>query len=386
MQEASEPNSVRAQTRSGERSALKICTLAAVRHFNVKSQPEQSVELFDGLLQFRPELPIPMPVRQMPSMKNVLVIERIAPSATALLDARPDISWKLVSDTSPSSLLEAVRDADAITIRVAELPVHVLEAAPGLKVVSRHGVGYDNVPVDYCTGRGIAVAIVGNANSVSVAEHAIYLMLAAAKKGVMADSAVRSGEFSSRAELVGVELKGRTLLVVGCGRIGSELIPRAQAFGIRTLVYDPFFSGNLDPRTNIIRNLDDGLAQAEILSLHLPLTPETRMLIGERELRMLPKGAIVVNASRGGLIDEGALLDSIRAGHVFAAGLDTFETEPLPKNSPLTGEPRIVLSPHSAALTKESLRAMAELTVRNALDGLDGKLKKELVVNPEVLG
>ena len=327
-----------------------------------------------------------MLVCQMPSMKNVLVIERIAPSATALLDARPDISWKLVTDTTPSSLLEAIRDADALTVRVAHLPVHVLEAAPKLKVISRHGVGFDNVPVDYCTSRGIAVAIVGNANSVSVAEHALYLMLAAAKKGIMGDSAVRSGEFSSRSELVGVELKGKTLLVVGCGRIGSELIPRAQAFGIRTLVYDPFFSGKIDAQTKVVRNLDDGLAQADILSLHLPLTPETRMLIGELELRRLPKGAIVVNASRGGLIDEEALLKSIGAGHVFAAGLDTFETEPLPKNSPLTGEPRIVLSPHSAALTEESLSAMAEITVRNALDGLDGRLRKQLVVNPEVLG
>ena len=378
--------SVRAQFPNDGRSACKFRDLADFRHFSVKLRPEQAVELFGALHQFRPELPIPMPVCQMPSMKNVLVIERIAQSATALLDARPDISWKLVTDTTPSSLLEAIRDADALTVRVADLPVHVLEAAPKLKVISRHGVGFDNVPVDYCTRRGIAVAIVGNANSVSVAEHALYLMLAAAKKGIMGDSAVRSGEFNSRSKLVGVELKGKTLLVVGCGRIGSELIPRAQAFGIRTLVYDPFLSGNTDAHTKVVRNLDDGLAQADILSLHLPLTPETRMLIGERELRRLPKGAIVVNASRGGLIDEEALLKSIGAGHVFAAGLDTFETEPLPKNSPFTSEPRIVLSPHSAALTAESLSAMAELTVRNALDGLDGKLKKQLVVNPEVLG
>lgn len=357
-----------------------------MRHVSAKLQREQAVELFGGLLQFRLELPIPIPVCQMPEIKNVVVIERIAPSATALLDARSDISWKLVSDTTPSSLMKAIRDADALTVRVADLPEHVLEAAPRLKVISRHGVGFDNVPVDYCTRRGIAVAIVGNANSVSVAEHAMYLMLAAAKRGIMADSLVRSGEFSSRSELLGVELKGKTLLVVGCGRIGSELIPRAQAFGIRTLVYDPFFSKNMDARTKVVQDLDDGLSQAEILSLHLPLTPETRKLIGERELRMLPKGSIVVNASRGGLIDEDALLKSIREGHVFAAGLDTFETEPLPKNSPLVGESRIVLSPHSAALTTESLSAMAELTVRNALDGLDGKLKKQLVVNPEVLG
>ena len=356
-------------------------------HHSASRMPdEQSVESCCSLLQFQSEFLPAIPVRQMSSKKNVLVIEKIAPSATALLDARQDISWKLESDTSPSTLQEAIRDADAITVRVADLPVRVLEAAPKLKVISRHGVGYDNVPVDYCTSRGIAVAIVGTANSVSVAEHTLYLMLAAAKKGILADSAVRRGEFNSRAELVGIELKGKTLLVVGCGRIGSELIPRAQAFGIRTLVYDPYCDGQMDFQAEFVPNLDEGLAQAEILSLHLPLTPQTRMLIGERELRLLPKGAIVINASRGGLIDEDALLNSIRSGHVLSAGLDTFETEPLPKSSPLTGEPRIALSPHSAALTTESLRAMAELTVRNALDGIDGTLRRELVVNPEVLG
>lgn len=318
-------------------------------------------------------------------MKKLLVIQPLAPSAMSLLDERKDVSWEVVNDASPSALIPAIKEADAVTVRTAELPVKTLEAASKLKVIARHGVGYDNIPISYCTERKIPVALTIGANAVSVAEHTMYLILAAAKLGVASDHAVREGRFASRSELVGVELSGKTLLVAGCGRIGRELVPRARAFGLHPLVYDPFLSGPLPEGAERAGSLDEALSRAEILSLHLPLSSATKGLIGERELRLLPTGAIVVNASRGGLVDEGALLRLIRSGHLSAAGLDTFETEPLPGDSPLALERRIVMSPHSAALTKESLQAMGEMTVQNALDGIDGKLERQNLANPEAL-
>lgn len=318
-------------------------------------------------------------------MKKLLVIQPLAPSAMSLLDGRMDVSWEVVNDTSPSALIPAIKEADAVTVRTAELPVEALEAASKLKVIARHGVGHDNIPISYCTERKIPVALTVGANAVSVAEHTMYLILAAAKLGVESDTAAREGRFAARSELTGVELSGKTLLVAGCGRIGRELVPRARAFGLNLLIFDPYLGSPLPEGAERAGSLDEALPRSHILSLHLPLTSDTKNLIGERELRLLPTGAIVVNASRGGLVDEDALLRLIRSGHLMAAGLDTFETEPLPGDSPLALERRIVMSPHSAALTAESLQAMGEMTVQNALDGIDGKLVRQNLANPEAL-
>ena len=198
----------------------------------------------------------------------------------------------------------------------------------GLRVISRHGVGYDNIPVEYCTKRRIAVTITADANAVSVAEHAMFLMLAAARNANLMDAAVRHNNFDSRSDHLGLELSGRTLLIVGFGRIGKQLAARAQAFGMRVIVHDPFVAGTGQENFEFAADLSAGLAQANALSIHVPLTDATRGLIGGRELDLLKDQAIVVNASRGGLIDEGALLERIRSGKLHGAGIDTFDTEP----------------------------------------------------------
>ena len=318
-------------------------------------------------------------------MNKVLVIQPLLPTSLALLDQHPEVSWEMVHDCSPSYLKEKVRDATAITVRVAALPKSVLENAPILKVISRHGVGYDNVPVDYCTSRKIAVTVVGDANSTAVAEHAMFLILAAARSAIEMDAAVREGDFGARFRSSGLDLHGRTLFIVGCGRIGRKLSPRARAFGMKVVFYDPYVDEKSVPGAEFVSTLEEGLKRADVVSLHVPLTPDTRSILGAKELDILPRDAIVVNASRGGLIDEGALLERIQSGQIHGAGLDTFAQEPLPPDSPLTSEGRIVLSPHSASLTKETLQTMGDITVRNALDGIFGKLNPSLVVNPEVL-
>lgn len=319
-------------------------------------------------------------------MNNVLVVQPVHPEALALLDARPDIAYQIVTDHSEANLLPLVAEADAITLRDAPFSRALLAAAPKLKVVSRHGVGYDNVPVEACTARGIPVTVVGPVNAVSVAEQTLLLMLAAARGAVVLDAATRAGDFAARRRVTGLELKGKVLLLVGFGRIGREVAARALAFGMRIRVFDPHLLEPPPAPIDAASSLDEGLAGANVVSLHVPLTDQTRGLLGAPQFARMPAGAIVVNASRGGLLDEGALLAAIRSGHLHGAGLDTFATEPLPADSPLLAERRIVLSPHSAALTEDSLRAMGMATVRNALAGIDGTLDPKLVVNPTVLG
>lgn len=317
--------------------------------------------------------------------KKIVVIQPLRPEALRLLEERSDILFEVVTDLSPNRLLNCVADADALTVRDAQLTVEVLAAAPRLKVISRHGVGFDNIPVEYCTWRGIPVTTVGDVNAISVAEQTMFLLLAAARNGMVLDEAVRRGDFAARARNPGVELRGRALLLIGFGRIGREVAVRAAAFGMDVLVFDPHVDRSSGPRVRFVDDLREGLQKADVISLHVPLTPGTRNLIGQIELAQLPPGAIVINTARGGIIDEAALLEAIKSGRLRAAGLDTFAIEPLPCGHPITKERQIALSPHSAALTEECLIAMGVATVRNALAGLDGRLDPDLVVNKTVL-
>lgn len=314
------------------------------------------------------------------------MVQPVRPEALALLEARQDIAHEVVTDFSQANLLRHVAAVEALIIRDAPLPAAVLEAAPLLKVVSRHGVGYDNIPIDYCTRRGLPVTVVGDVNAASVAEHALFLMLAVAKWGVRLDRAVRAGDFAARGRLTAVELRGRVLLVVGFGWVGREVARRAAAFGMEVIVYDPLAERGRDPGVRFADDLEEALAEAQVVTLHLPLGPDTRHLIGARELAAMRAGAILVNTARGGIVDEAALIAALDRGHLLGAGLDTFETEPLPTSHPLARRDDVVLSPHSAALTDEALVAMGVAAVRNALAGIDGSLAPRLVVNRSVLG
>lgn len=318
-------------------------------------------------------------------MKKVLVIQPLRPEALALFDERADISYEVVTDFSPANLLRHVDGVDAITIRDAPLPVEVVNAATDLAIVSRHGVGYDNVPVEVCTARNIPVTVVGPVNAISVAEQAMFLMLAAAKAGVALDTRIRAGDFAARSRIQGIQLSGRTLLIVGYGNIGQEVAERARAFAMKIIAFDPYADRQAFPGVRFAETLEAGLKEADVVSLHVPLTDATRNLLASKELDLLPASAIVINTARGGLIDEEALLARVKSGRLHGAGLDTFVEEPLPHGHPITTDERIVLSPHSSALTDESLLAMGMMTARNALAGLDGNLDPNLVINKSVL-
>jgi len=261
-------------------------------------------------------------------------------------------------------------------------------AAPRLKVVARHGVGYDNVPVDALNARGIPLAIVGNVNAQTVAEHTLFLMLALAKRGAVRDRAVREGQWdAARAQGGTWELAGRTLLLVGFGRIGREVARRARAFDMAVLAYDPYVDRAAVAELGV-EKADDwraALPAADIVSLHLPRTPETENMIGAAELRAMKPTAVVINTARGGLIDETALADALEAGEVAGAGLDTLDREPPGPDHRLLALDAVVFSPHSAALTEECLSRMGVSATENILAGLDGSLDPALVVNRDAL-
>ena len=318
-------------------------------------------------------------------MYKVLVLRTLHPKAIELFELRNDVEYEIVEDTSSKTLKRLIANVHAITVRDTIITTELIQAAPALKVVSRHGVGFDNVCMEECNRRGIPIALVGPLNAVAVAEHTFFLILSAARVGIEQDNAIREGDFGIRDRITAFELSGKTLLIVGYGRIGSRVAHRAKAFNMKVVVYDPYLGANNNDEISMVSTLEEGLKLADIVTLHLPLSPETYKLIGTRELSLMPRGSILINASRGGIVDEMALFDAVNGGQLHGAGLDVFATEPLPQDSPLLLSKRIVLSPHAASFTRETLQAMSIKTAENALAGIDGTLDPMLVANPEVI-
>jgi D-3-phosphoglycerate dehydrogenase len=257
----------------------------------------------------------------------------------------------------------------------------ILNAATRLRVVGRAGVGVDNVDVDTATRRGVIVMNAPGGNTISTAEHAFSLLLCVARKIPAADAMIHGGSWN-RKNLEGVELYNKTLGIIGMGRIGSELSRRAIAFGMRVLAFDPYLSASRarSLQVELVEEIDELLAAADFISLHTPLTAETRHILNAERLAKTKRGVRIINCARGGLIDEQALADAISSGHVAGAALDVFETEPLPPDSPLRKIPNLVLTPHLGASTAEaqesvgieiaqSIRAaLLEGTIRNAVN------------------
>ncbi len=322
----------------------------------------------------------------MADRRKVLVVQPISPVAMELFAARDDVTVEVLPDFRPGTIAAAIVDAHAVLIRDAPLAGAAVEAAERLRVVSRHGVGYDNVPIAACTAKGVPVTIIGDVNTTAVAEHALYLLLAVAKNGPRFDQAVRAGDFAARGRRTNTELRGKTLALVGYGRIGQELASRARALGMTIAAYDPWADRRLHADVAFADTLETLLEHADVVSLHVPLTPDTRGLIGAHAFARMKAGAILVNAARGGIVDEPALIAALEGGRLAGAGLDVFAREPVTADDPLLAREDIVFSPHNAALTAESLVEMGRAAVCNVLDAFDGKLDPKLVVNREALG
>src|SRR5271167_683210 len=261
------------------------------------------------------------------SLPVVLIADKLAESTVAALGDQVEVRW--VDGPNREKLLAAVPEADALLVRSAtNVDADVLNAGTKLKIVARAGVGLDNVDVDAATAHGILVVNAPTSNIHSAAEHAVALLLAAARQIPAADASLREHDWK-RSAFSGTEIFGKTVGVVGLGRIGQLVAQRLAAFGAHVVAYDPYVAAARAAQLGIeLLSLDELLSRADFISVHLPKTPETAGLIGREALAKTKPGVIIVNAARGGLIDEAALADAISSGHVRAAGVDVYSKEP----------------------------------------------------------
>jgi D-3-phosphoglycerate dehydrogenase len=300
----------------------------------------------------------------------VLIADKLAQSTVAALGDQVEVRW--VDGPDREKLLAAVPEADALLVRSATtVDAEVLAAAPKLKIVARAGVGLDNVDVDAATERGVLVVNAPTSNIHSAAEHALALLLAASRQIPAADATLREHTWK-RSKFSGTEIFGKTVGIVGLGRIGQLVAARIEAFGTHVIAYDPYVSPARAAQLGIeLLPLDELLARADFISVHLPKTPETAGLIDKQALAKTKPGVIIVNAARGGLVNEAALAEAVSSGHVRAAGLDVYSSEPC-TDSPLFELPQVVVTPHLGASTEEAQdRAGTDVaeSVRLALAG-----------------
>lgn len=312
-----------------------------------------------------------------------LIAEPIHPEGERILRAA-GIAVRHAAAPDLAAAPQDLADATAVIVRDA-LPAAAIDAAPRLAVIANHGTGTDAVDVAHATALGIPVVYTPASNVQAVAEHAVMLMLAVARRAVAADRAVRTAEPGYRTRQETLSLHGKTLAVLGFGQTGSRVARMAAGLGMRVLVWSPRTDPQEAARAGAqwLAGLDEALAQADVVSLHRPLRPDTRHTLDARTLALLKPTAIVVNTSRGGLIDEAALAGRLRAGALFGAGLDVFETEPLPPSSPLAGLDNVVLTPHVAGSTQDALFETASQCARQIVDVLAGR-RPEWLVRPEV--
>ncbi len=325
----------------------------------------------------------------MPSnRKKVLVPHTMGQEGVALLAARDDIEVQSYSATiTQAELLPILGEASGIALSGTPYRQAELDASPAIEVVARIGVGYDAVEVPALTARKVPLMVAGTANSTSVAEHALYLMMTLAKRGPALHGMVRDGRWGDRHGGLPGELAGKTVLIVGFGRIGTRSAKRCAGFDMAVLVYDPYVRAETIRAAGYgpVSELDAALPRVDFVTIHCPKTPETVGLFNAARLARMKRGAFVVNTARGGIIDEPALYEALSTGRLAGAGLDVFEAEPTPVNNKLLQLDNVIASPHMAGVTTELVAGMARVTAENIIGVLDGRPNRAHAINPEVL-
>ena len=318
------------------------------------------------------------------SKQKVLVSQPIHESGMRVLSEK--FEARVASDASEATLVREVRDCAGMLVRTAPIPASVIEAAPGLKVIARHGVGYDNIDVAAATRRKVLVCITPRANALSVAEHVLAFMLAWAKRIVPYDAATRKNEWEIRNSYSAFDLDGKTLGILGMGRIGMLVCQKAKAaFNMEVLAYDPLVPKEAMEKAGAkVVAIQKILKASDFVTLHVPSMPETKGMISTAQLNMMKRSAFLINCARGPIVDEPALVKAIKEGVIAGAGLDVFDPEPPLADNPLFGLPNVLLSPHSAGLTVECVIRMATHAAQAIADVLEGR-RPEGIVNPEVL-
>jgi len=324
--------------------------------------------------------------------KKLLVTESLSPRGRALFAERGDIEViefpNMISASDFEALLHAQAPVHGVALGATRFGERELDASQDMKVVARIGVGYDAVDVPALSKRKVPLMTAGTANSPSVAEQALFMMLTLAKRGVELHALVKTGAWATRLGLLPFDLFGKTLLIVGFGRIGSRTAKRALAMEMTVQVYDPYKSAEEIAAAGCepVSDLDAALPHADFISLHCPKTPETTAMIDARRLSRMKPTAYLINTARGGIVVEAALYDALVAGRLAGAGLDVFEQEPPPLGHKLFDLPNVIIAPHVAGVTREALDRMGEQTARNMLSALDGAPIRANVVNQDVLG
>ena len=316
-------------------------------------------------------------------MKKILVIQPIHEAGIELLKNNPNYEFEVVENVDPEFLKSKIKDCDGASIRTAKLTRDVIEAANNLKIISRHGVGYDNIDLESSKKNNLTLAITATANAVAVAEHVMFMLLNISKRKTMYDDTVKEGKFNDRNKLPKtVELWGKNILIAGFGRIGQSLIKRCLGFEMKVFVYDPFVSKDVIENLGGIKfdSMEDACKTMDAVSLHIPLNDKTKNIINYDLLKTMKNNCIIINAARGGVVNEVDLDKALNEGLIFGAGLDVFETEPPEPNNPLLKNDKVFLSPHTAAFTEECMIRMGKETVQNIIDFFDEKLEKSKIV------
>ena len=303
-------------------------------------------------------------------MAKVLVTESVHPAGPELLKAAGH--QVVFADRDMEEIRREIVDADAVLVRIIELPGELLSTAGHLKIVSKHGVGVDNIDLDYCKRAGIPVTITPGANSVSVAEHAFALMMTLAKNIIPVSREYKEIGFAAKNHAPGVELTGKTVGVIGVGRIGSRFARMCLGFGMRVVCYDPYIT-EVPEGAVLTGDIQEVLRQADVLSLHCALTDETRGIINAGCLALMKPSAILINCARGPMVDEIALIEALKSGGLATAGLDVTDPEPVPAESPLFQLPNVIVTPHYAPTTLEAAVRVSQIGCQNIAAVLSGR-------------
>ena len=305
-------------------------------------------------------------------MKFVMT-QAVCPEGLQMLDGVADVY--VADNQDPNNYLDEMKDADALIVRIAKCDGHAIENSPNLKVIGRTGVGYDSVDVKTATAHGIPVVITPGANNRSVAEHAVAMMFALSKNLVEAQQEMCKGNWEIRGAKKAFELEGKTIGILGLGAIGRETAKICEGCGMKVVAYDPFLSKEQVEGYGAVyyENYEDLLKVSDVVSIHVPLTDETKNMISKKQLTEMKKTALIINCSRGGIINETDLVEALKAGEIAGAGTDVFCSEPPKTDDPLLNCPNLIVSPHSAAQTREAVIKMAQMCVKGCLAVAEGK-------------
>lgn len=319
----------------------------------------------------------------MPTLPPVWFERPVLPELAATVAAACTILGPATAEDPHAGVATAV----AAVVGAAPYGSAFMDRAPNLRVIARTGIGYDAIDVDAATSRGIAVCNTPDGPTISTAEHAVTLMLVVAKNVRRSEAALRDGSSGGYyARHNGIELDGKTLGLVGFGRIARHVARIAAGLGMRVTVFDPYLGASAVP-TGIRRvdSLDESLRTADVVSVHVPLTEDSRDMFGAAQFASMKPGAVFINTARGGLVDQDALLDALEGGRLFGAGLDVTSPEPLPIGHPLLGRDDVVVTPHIASATADGKARIFGAAFQNAIDVIEGR-RPDHIVNPEVWG